>query len=241
MASKLNVNVLNMQKEFSLKSTNTAKIDYQGFFRGILEEVNLIEVDYTEDIAVNFNKDRTEDHGKKIQLEFKFNLFTDDANKPLVKTIRTGTTFSKQIINQKYKSRGNKVMKSVFNKFTDVCLALGFIQPYQLHENDSLVLDKIEKTIKEYNSRSHNDKVLIAGCFVQGEEKLIIDWFNMVYVDKIDYENDDILTRIESLKTQKNQNLPTKATTSKKTDNTDNTSNKETSVTAAKNTTKTKT
>lgn len=240
MASKLNINVLDMQKVFSLKSTNTAKTDSQGYFRGVLVEVNLIEVDYTEDIAVNFNKDRTEDHGKKIQLEFRFNLFTEDENKPLVKTIRTGTTFSKQIINQKYKSRGNKVMKSVFNKFTDVCLALGFVQPYQLHENDSLVLDKIEKTIKEYNSRNNNDKVLIAGCFVQGEEKLIIDWFNMVYVDKIDYENDDIVARIESLKTQKNQNLPTKTVASKKTAGDGKPTNKESAVDVSKNTAKAK-
>jgi hypothetical protein len=82
--------------------------------------------------------------------------------------------------------------------------------------------------------------VLIAGCFVQGEEKLIIDWFNMVYVDKTDYENDDILTRIESLKTQKNRNLPTKAVVSKKTDGAENSTNKEPSVDVSKNTAKAK-
>jgi len=210
MSGKIEVNVLDMEERLSLKSTNSPKVDYQGFFRGVLDEVNLIEVDYSEDIAVNFNKDRTEDQGKKVQLDFRFKLFTEKEDKPLLKSIRTGTTFSKQLISQKYKSRGNKVMKSVFNKFTDTCLALGFVQPYQLQENDSLLLDKVEEIIKDYNKRNQDDKILIAGCFIQGEEKLIMDWFNMVYVETIDYEHEDICERLESLKKQKNDYLPTK-------------------------------
>ena len=236
MNSRIDINVLDMEKRLSLKSTNSPKVDYQGFFRGVLDEINLIEVDYSEDIAVNFNKDRTEDQGKKLQLDFRFKLFTEDDNKPLLKSIRTGTTFSKQLISQKYKSRGNKVMKSVFNKFTDTCLALGFVQPYQLHENDSLLLEKIEKIIKEYNNRTEDDKLLIAGCFIQGEEKLIMDWFNMVYVDSIDYEKHDICERLESLKKQKNQYLPTKQIDTSKISK----ENKKAAVDIAKNTTKAK-
>jgi hypothetical protein len=210
MNNKLDINVLDMQKEFTLGSTKSARIDQEGYFRGVLDTVELIEVDYTEDVAVNFNKDRTVDQGKKIQLDFKFKLYTEYEDKPLTKSIRTGTTFSKQVINQKYKSRGNKVMKSVFNKFTDLCLALGFIQPFQLQEQDSLLLQKIEKIIKGYNTCGEKEKVLIAGSYIQGEEKLIIDWLNMVYVDTIDYENANISERIESLRTQKNQYLPNK-------------------------------
>jgi hypothetical protein len=210
MSSKLDINVLDMEKEFSLTGTKSARIDGEGYFRGVLDSIELIEVDYTENIAVNFNTDRTVDQGKKIQLDFKFKIFTEYEDKPISKSIRTGTTFSKQVINQKYKSRGNKIMKSVFNKFTDLCLALGFVQPYQLQEQDSLLLKRVEGIIKVYNTRKDDEKVLIAGRYIQGEEKLIIDWLNMVYVEKIDYENANIAERIESLKIQKNQNLPNK-------------------------------
>ena len=73
-----------------------------------------------------------------------------------------------------------------------------------------MLLKRVEGIIKVYNTRKDDEKVLIAGRYIQGEEKLIIDWLNMVYVEKIDYENANIAERIESLKIQKNQNLPNK-------------------------------
>ncbi len=205
MANKPNFKIKDVKKEFSSRDVSGVKEDAQGYFRGILESVDLIEATYIDDNKFDFsNKKRGQDEGKKIQLDFKFNLYTD-TKEVVEKHIRTGTTFNKKIISQTYKSRGNKVMNSVFNKFTEMCLRLHFITPDEFREYEGLITNKIDEVVKSYNDRKPNDKIMIAAKYTEDSTYNNIDWLEMIYVTALDYKNDNIEKRLEAFKAEINK------------------------------------
>lgn len=207
MVDKPKFKTLDLKKGFSTRDVSGVKEDENGYFRGILDSIELIEAEYIEDEAFDFSgRKKAVDEGKKIQLNFKFHLYTD--TKEIVeKSIRTGTTFNKKIISQTYKSRGNKVMNTVFNKFTEMCLRLGFITPDDFKEYDGLITKKIDEVIKSYNDRKTEDKTLIAGKYIEGNTYNLIDWLELVYVNTVNY-NQDIPMGLKKLKELTNKNVP---------------------------------
>ena len=118
MKTKFNVNLKDITKDLSLSKSKAVTKDANGYFRGKLDKIELVEVDYNEQIDIN--SERTVDEGIKIQLRFNFLLFTEDEGKLIPKIILVGTNLNKEPQVVKYKSRGNKKMKNVFNQFTEI-------------------------------------------------------------------------------------------------------------------------
>lgn len=204
MKTKFNVNLKDITKDLSLSKSKAVTKDGNGYFRGKLDKIELVEVEYNE--QVDINSERTVDEGIKIQLRFNFLLFTENEEIKIPKVILVGTNLNKEPQVVKYKSRGNKKMKNVFNQFTEICIRLGFITPNELQEYDENLNTKIEKLLQEYNEREEKEKVLIAARFVEGQEARIIDIFQLTKVDKIDYK-EDIAKRIQVINEDVNRGL----------------------------------
>ena len=204
MKTKFTVNLKDITKDLSLSKSKAVTKDANGYFRGKLDKIDLVEVDYDE--QVDINSERTVDQGRKIQLRFNFLLLTEEEEVQIPKTILVGTNLNKEPIVVKYKSRGNKKMKNVFNQFTEICIRLGFITPRELQDYDENLNVKMEKLLQEYNEREEKEKVLIAARFVEGQEARIIDIFELTKVDKIDYK-EDIAKRIQIINEDVNRGL----------------------------------
>jgi len=188
MKNNLNINLKDIKTDLSLSKSRAVLKDDNGYFRGRLQKIELVEVDYIDDVPLNIHSERTVDEGKKIQLAFNFNLFTENDKEPISKKLLTGTNFSKEPIVQKYKSRGNKEMKNIFNRFTEICLRLGFVSTSDFKTYDDLLSEKIEKTLQNYKDRSEEEKVLIPGRFIDGHNKRVIDIFELTRVKTIEYK-----------------------------------------------------
>jgi hypothetical protein len=79
-------------------------------------------------------------------------------------------------------------MKNIFNQFTEICLRLGFVSTSDFKTYDDQLSEKIEKTLQNYNDRSEEEKVLIAGRFIDGHNKRVIDIFELTRVKTIEYK-----------------------------------------------------
>ena len=68
MKTKFNINLKDITKDLSLSKSKAITKDTNGYFRGKLDKIELVEVDYNE--QVDINSERTVDEGRKIQLRF---------------------------------------------------------------------------------------------------------------------------------------------------------------------------
>jgi hypothetical protein len=201
---KFNVNLKDITKDLSLSKSKVVIKDDNGYFRGKLEKIELVEVDYNE--QVDINSERLVDEGRKIQLRFNFLLYTDDPNAQVSKNILVGTNLNKEPVSSKYKTRGNKKMKNVFNKFTELCLRLGFMSTDEFKVFDENLNNKIQKILETYNERNDDEKILIAARFMEDKEKIVINPFEIIKVDTIDYA-ENIANKMENFHMSVNRGL----------------------------------
>jgi len=197
---------LSLDDDLEVKAVIGVATDEKCFFRGKLDSIQLVKVKYSDDRAVDIYKENVKDEGDKIQLQFNFLLFSSTEGETIKKYLRTGTNFNKRLITQKYKSRGNKVMKSIFNQFTELCVRLNFVNPTEWSRREDELTKQLTEKIKGYNKRTEEEKILIAGRYIDGNDKSIMDLFDLIFVHSIDY-NEDIDKRLQSHKEARNKSF----------------------------------
>jgi hypothetical protein len=188
MSSKFNIK--DIKRDNFLTKSKAVKKDTDYFFRGKLEEIQLVEVKYK--VKEDIYSTASTDEGTKNQLCFKFLLETGESNTTLPSNILVGTNINKEPVKIKFATRGSKEQQPIYNNLTSLCLKLQFITLKDLELYDEALDDKVLEILQNYNDRKEVDKIDIKAKFVQKNDRNIIDLFTVEVVanDKVDKKTD---------------------------------------------------